>query len=299
MSIVVNPTNSEPSGILLNNLIARVKRHLSDRDNINKLKIAADESATSLTLTYAANNISRGSLLNIDNELFYVWDYDSGTKTATVERSYDNTVLQFHSADSVVNIGGKSRAQIIDAINDELQSLSSKDLFQMRALTIPSFNAGQLSYPLTELDRSNIYDVQCLTPGQDSDWQHLRGWHYSAIDHAISFDRMPLWGTDVRVLYKTGFDTFTTGTDDIQSDIGLQAEAADVLIWGALYRLTIGDEYIRDDFRTQGDTRRPAEVPAGAVLRSTIAGFKAIHDERLADERDRLRRQFPTRRLGW
>jgi hypothetical protein len=297
VTIVVDPTADAPSGITLDRLVARVQSELSDRDNINLLSVDIDADDTVLTTQFSLSAITRGTLLSVEDEVMYVWDTDINAKSITVLRGYANTSPSAHAASTVISAGGKARAQIIDALNDELRSISGKGLYQMKSATLDNYSYATSAYVVDDLAESNVYDVQYLAISETVGWVHMPHWSFSAIDNAITLHCTPA-STRLRVLYKSGFAQFVFGSDDIQSDIGLQEEAADVLVWGAAARLAIPEEYFRNDIHTQGDTRRPSEVSAGALMRSA-QGFKAMRDERLSEEKDRLRRQFPLRKSGW
>lgn len=285
------------SGISLDGLVSRVRRLLGDRDNINKLKTSISDTDSTVVLTYKPSNIYNGSLITINDETMHVWEVSGNT--LIVERARRGTSATAHDANEITYTGGKPRQQIIDAINDELSSLSSQHLYQMKSVLVDGYNTSDWAYQVDDLNKATIYNVQYLVTGQDSDWRDLKGWSFNPIDNTMSFNTEPWFSYDVRVLYKAPLGRFTDGTDDLETTTGLRTEAADVVVYGAAYRLTIGDESIRNDFRSQGDTRRPGEVPPGAVLRASVNGFKAIRDERLGEEQQRLRNLYPYRRAGW
>jgi len=299
MTIVIDPTaGTSAVDVSLDHLVGRVRRELSERDNINILASDLTEGSTTIALEHSLSSITRGTLISIADEVVHAWDNDVSNKTVNVLRGYDDTLATTHTKGALVNIGGTTRKQIVDAINDELMSVSGKGLYQMKSVAIANYSPAKFSYEIAALERSTIYDVQYLAIGTTNEWRHLAGFTFGSNDNVLTLGNYAYYSNTYRVLYRSGFNRLSVGDDDLQLVSGLQSEAADVLVWGACARLTANDEFIRNDFRSQGDTRRPQEVPPGAVGRSSQY-FKAIRDERLSEEKDRLRRRFPVRRSGW
>lgn len=295
MTVVVDPDLSPESGVVLDELIARVRRELVDREAMNLLADTIGLNETALRFVHSPENMTRGTLLSIDEEIMYVWSVDVGNRSAVVERGWDGEASE-HDGNARVNIGGLSRSRIIDAINDELSSLSASGLFQMKSTPLATLGIYGLNYPVPAALQSNVYDVQWQETTASA-WTRFPGWRYSSIDASLSFRELPPFG-QFRVLYKSPFTPIRTGANDVQATTGLHSEANDILVWGACYRLTGGDEYKRNDFRTQGDTRRADEVPYRALALAR-QDYRQMREDRLSEERTRLSRFFPTIRPGW
>lgn len=296
MTIVVDPEAAGPSGVTLDELIGQVRRILSDRENLNQLSVDVDEFDTRLTFDHPLNSITSGTLLSIDNEIMYVWEVDEATRSVTVARGHQSTTAEPHTASTYITAGGKSRKAIIDAFNYELGSLSAKGLYQMKSLPLLAPTIGG-PVPLTGVGNADVYDVQFKSIYGANGWHHVSGYSYSPFDATVSLKQR--WNVgNYRVLYKAGFNKLVDGSDDVQVTTGLHAEATDILVWGAAIQLITPDEYIRNDFRSQGDTRRPQEVPYRAVALS-VQGYQQQYNQRIAEEKDRLRRSFPVTKPGW
>lgn len=297
MTIVIDPQLAPPSGLTLDDIVARVRSELGDNENLNVLAESISADDTTLLLSHPMSQITTGTRISIDDETVHVWSAVPETGEVRVLRGYQSASSP-HSSGSLIIVGGKSRRQIVDSINDELMSLWGKGLYQMRSIPLDGYSPAVSSYELDELEDSDIYDVQYRDVAQASEWVHIPDWRQGSIDNTVTITNSWLPSTHLRVLYKVPFVRLTDGGDDIQAASGLHSEAVDILVWGALLRLTATEELKRNQFRSQGDTRRPEEVPYRAVslarndIRQTL-------DERIQQERDRLRRRFPHRKSGF
>ena len=300
MAVTKDPAQSTASGVTLSQLVDRVRLEIEPRLDINILNgnIDASTQTVSFNHTFQHASIDRGSTFSIDDEVFYVIAVDSSSRQVTALRGHQNTTAASHSNGALVYFSQNSRKQIVDAINQELDSLYAKGLYQMRSVPITNYSWSVFDYQLGDINASDVYDVQYLATGTNGEWLHLPGWRFNPIDNTLILTSEPSWSHSLRVLYKSGFTHLTQPTDDIQSVAGLQDDASDILVYGACARLTLSDEYKRNDFRSQGDTRRPSEVPTGSQMRSH-ALFVQMRDQRIAEERNRLRKRYPVRRSGW
>ena len=105
----------------------------------NKTTSALTATATSIIFQYDLNGIRAGGVIQIDNELMYVWEVSSGSKTVTVERGWNGTTAAAHITGSVAIVDPKfPRAQILEAINAEIDDLSSpmNGLYQIKSLEL-------------------------------------------------------------------------------------------------------------------------------------------------------------------
>ena len=92
----------------------------------NKLAANLSASATSLTVSYDLDGLRKGTVFEIDSEMFYVWEATPGTKTLTVERGFNGSTATTHTAGAIVTTSPRfPRSQILEALNDELRDLSS------------------------------------------------------------------------------------------------------------------------------------------------------------------------------
>ena len=266
----------------------------------NKLATSLDSSATSVVATYDLGGLRTGSVFEIESELFYVWDANPATKTLTVERGYAGTTAASHTAGAIVTLSPRfPRAQMLDALNADLDDLSStaNGLFRVVAVDL-TYNGSDRQINITssgtvlELldvrlryladDHPVIHGVRLQTGLPTTDF---------ASGNTIVFDEDIMAGT-LRVRYKAPFVRATTEASDLTTDCFLPATCDDIVEMGVIMRLMAGREIKRNFIESQGDTRRPDEVQAGAVANS-IANIQRLRRERVIAEAGRLKAQYP------
>lgn len=290
----------------LSDLVERTRRHLYSgevRDERNRLSLALDSSAASLSLSYSAAGIQRGTSLAIELEELYVWDI-SGT-TVTVSRGDGGSTAASHVIDSTIFVNPKFSAfAIMGAINDELNALTAAGLFAVGTVDF-TYQAGTDAYNLTGVtDLIDIIDVTYDANDSTSRWPGIPRSGYSlrrgmqtgefASGLALTINGWAESGRDINVVYKKPYTAFTTLAQNVESYAGVHATAHDILPLGAAIRLTVGAEVARN-FLDQGDTRRADEVPAQS-RGSQMRALAALRRDRISEERARLYAKYPTRR---
>lgn len=275
------------------------------RERLNALSAAVtDTTGTSLSLARAVQGIQDGAVVGIDTELMYVTASPS-TTTATVTRGYGGTTAATHASGAEVVVNPKwSRADIFDALNDELDSLSAEGLFQMLTVEI-TYNSAVEGYDLTSVAQiEDVYALYARVPTSSKAWPRIKNncWegrrNQNTSDFASGFTIVltgpsPAWpGQVIRVLYKAPFTRLTATTQDLLTDGGLPATANDLLKYGVALRLAVPREGARNTFEAQGEPRRAAEVPAGAQV-GVARNWDQIRQRRLGEELERLARRYP------
>lgn len=267
----------------------------------NKLASAITASATSVAFQYELNGMRPGGVIQIDSELMYVWEISSGSKTATVERGWNGTTAVAHSAGTVTVVDPKfPRAQILEAINAELDDLSSpvNGLYQIKSLEL-NYNGtwSMINLPTTD----TIIDLVSVSLRYiATDYPKIRRCRLIRdlpnddfnSGYGIRFDEQVRAGRMV-VVYKAPFANVTSETQNIQNITGLPTSCEDILMMGAQIRLVTPREVKRNFTESQGDTRRAEEVPVGAVS-SSINQIIRMRRDRITAEAAKLARQYPT-----
>lgn len=275
------------------------------RDQRNLLNGALDASQGNLTFTYELGSIAVGARLACGLEDMYVWAVTPNSMTATVSRGEFGTTGAAHASGATVLVNPRwSDAQILRAMNDELSALSSPSngLFAVGHKDI-SYNAAVEGYDLAASVLS-VIDVHYSAIGPELDWPTVPRslWELQRMDATGEFASGNALivrgyvdpGRTIRVKYKAPFTALATAADDVLSVSGLPVSAHDILALGAAVRLTAGTEIRRNQTEAQGDTRRSAEVPAGANLGAN-RGLMQQRQVRIAEERSRLNAMYPAR----
>jgi len=266
----------------------------------NKLAASLDSSATSVVTTYDLGGLRTGSAFEIESELFYVWDANPASKTLTVERGYAGTTATSHNSGAIATLSPRfPRAQMFDAVNAELDDLSStlNGLFRVVAVDL-SYNGSDRQINITgsgtiiELldvrfrylsdEQPVVHGVRLQTGLSTSDF---------ASGNSLVFDDDVMAGT-VRVRYKAPFARAATEASDLTTDCFLPATCDDIVETGVILRMMNAREIKRNFIESQGDTRRPDEVPPRAVLESS-ASLVRLRRERITAEAARLKAQYP------
>ena len=267
----------------------------------NKITSAINATVTSVTFQYDLSGIRPGGVIQIDNELMYVWEISAGSKSVTVERGWNGTTAAAHAASSVATVDPKfPRAQILEAMNAELDDLASpmNGLFQIKILEL-NYNGTDLMVNLPTTDK--IIDLISVSLRYIStDYIKVRRCRLIRdlpnddfnTGYAIRFDEQVRAGRMV-IVYKSPFTNITTESQNIQNVTGLPTSCEDILIIGSQIRLVGPREIKRNFTESQGDTRRPDEVPSGSVGNS-ITNLLRMRRDRITSEAAKLMRQYPT-----
>lgn len=312
MPFVFNPsTGASKSG---NDIIDEVYRLFmsGQREELNKLSVTAGASATSLSFQYELGSIRDGSQVEVDLESYYVWEVDGTSKTATVQPGMYGSTTAVHSTGTLARVNPKlTRASIFDALNAEIQSLSSptNNLYSVMELEF-NYSVPVIMYDLagTE-DILDILMVNQKQPGSTQDWAQMPSWRY---DKSVDLTMFPsgnalylpigLPGSPVRVVYSVPFATISNPASDLYLDGngdpkegGISPSMHDILVYGILLRLGPVREIKRNFTEAQGDSKRATEVPPGAVMNS-YTEVRRIYTRRMNEEAAKLARDFPTQR---
>ena len=266
----------------------------------NKLAASINDSATSVVLSYDLGGFRPGSVFELESELFYVWEANTATKTLTVERGFNGTTAAAHSANVLATLNPRfPRGQMLDAVNAELDDLSStmNGLFRVvttdltyngsdRQIDISSSGTiielldARLRYLADDYPVLNAVRLQTGLPTTDF-----------ASGNTLVFDEPVMAGT-VRVRYKAPFVRATSESSDLTTNCFLPATCDDIVETGVILRMMNGREIKRNFIETQGDTRRPDEIPPGSS-RDSITNLTRLRRERIIAEAARLKAQYP------
>lgn len=267
----------------------------------NKLSSTITSSATSVVTTYALEGLRQGQTFEIDSELFYIWEADNGTKTLTVERGYAGTTAASHAAGALLKVQPRfPRAQLLEAINDELADLSSpvNGLFAVKTVDI-DYNGSDIMIDFTGV--TSVIDLLSVSVRYLTDdypvARKVRLVRDMPTDDfpsglALRFDQGVFPGR-LRIVYKAPYTAASSESTNLVSTSGVQDSLIDLLVLGCQIRMMAPREIKRNFTESQGDTRRAEEVGAGAVAGS-ITNLMRMRRDRIIAESARLKRAYPT-----
>jgi hypothetical protein len=268
----------------------------------NKLAASLDSSATSITTLYDIGGLRAGSVFEVDSELMYVWDSNASAKSLTVERGFAGTTAASHSNGAIMTLNPRfPRAQMLDAVNADLDDLSSTANGLFRVVTTDlSYNGSDRQINITSSGTIiELLDVRLRYLADD--YPVIRSARLQtglpttdfASGNTLVLDEPVMAGT-LRVRYKAPFVRATSETSDLTTDCFLPATCDDIVEMGVMLRMMAGREIKRNFTETQSETRRPDEVPPGAVTQS-VANIQRLRRERVIAEAGRLKAQYPIR----
>jgi hypothetical protein len=266
----------------------------------NRLQDAMDASTTSLTVTNDGKGIREGAVIEVGNELMYVWGFTAGS--AEVERGWDGTTPTAHDAGAIITVKPRfPNKMLFDHLNDDITDLSSpaNGLFQIKVLE-RQYNGSDRAIDLTGVtDIISVHEVRWKY--QNDEWPQVRRWRLSRNANPTNFASGLMLILDesvqasaMRIVYKAPFSSLTGFNDDITTVAGVPASLADVLRMGVQLRAMVGREIKRNFTESQGDTRRADEVGPGAV-QASWRGLAALRAQRIEAEQARLSQAYPQR----
>ena len=201
----------------------------------NKVASAVSVSDTTVSLSYDLDGFRVGSVFEIDSELFYVWEANSGSKTLTVERGWNGTTPATHAAGSIATLNPRfPRSQILEALNDEIQDLSSPmhGLFQVKFFDL-DYNGSDTFINLPPVQ--NIIDIiSVLVRYLSDDYIQIRKVKLVrdmptddfSSGYAIKFEQPARQGR-LRIVYKAPFTPLTNESQNLGNWAGLPASCED------------------------------------------------------------------------
>ena len=213
------------------NMIDEVSINLSgytlqqDRATHITAAVAATAStiAAPITLSLASTDSVGKGIVEIDEELFWVDNYDRVGNTATIApygRAYLGTTLATHAEGTKVTIAPTfPRFVIKRAINDTISAIGSS-IFAAKATTITSnsaVSAFRLPATGTTLNISKILSIAYQALGSSKEWIPIRSYRFDGNANSTAFtsgqtvsiyDYIPS-GRTVQVVYSTDPTSFT------------------------------------------------------------------------------------------
>ena len=283
-------------------LLDRVNRQLLSGtvEEQNKLNTTVDSDDTSFVMTYDLNGLRAGSVFEIDSELVYIWEANSGAKTLTVERGYSGTTATSHTAGAIVKLNPRfPKAQMLDAFNQDIDDLASPLNGLFRVVTVSlQYNGSDRQIDLT--GATNVIDlIDVRLRYLNDDYPYVSKTRLQRdlptsdfpSGYAIVFNE-PLMSGSLRVRYKAPFTRVSTISDNIQSVAGIPASMEDILEMGVMSRMLSVREVKRAFIESQGDTRRADEVPSGA-MRDSFGNILRLRRDRIIAEAAKLSRLYP------
>jgi len=264
--------------------------------------------AAPITLSLASTDSVGKGIVEIDEELFYVDNYDRVGNTATIApygRAYLGTTLAAHTAGVKVTIAPTfPRFTIKRAINDTISAIGSS-IFAAKTTTITS-NSAVTAFRLpttgTTLNIRNILAIAYQALGSSKEWIPIRSYRFDSNANSTAFtsgqtvsiyDYIPS-GRTVQIVYSTDPVPFTTNADVFTTQTGLPESCRDLIILGATYRLLSNLDPARAAMVSPQADETDSKRPYGSSQSITKQVY-ALFNQRLNEEVKSQQEKYPIR----
>jgi len=300
----------------LTDMINEVSMNLSgytlqqDRATHITAAVAATAStiAAPITLSLASTDSVGKGIIEIDEELFWVDNYDRVGNTATIApygRAYLGTTLAAHTEGTKVTIAPTfPRFVIKRAINDTINAIGAS-IFAAATTTITSnsaVSAFRLPTTGTTLNISKILSIAYQALGSSKEWIPIRSYRFDGNANSTAFtsgqtvsiyDYIPS-GRTVQVVYATDPVPFTTNADVFTTQTGLPESCKDLIILGATYRLLSNLDPARASMVSPQADETDSKRPYGSSQSLTKQVY-ALFNQRLNEEIKNQQDKYPIR----
>lgn len=286
----------------MQDLVNDVRRRVygSMTENVNLIQASASGGQTSIQLELGVDGIQRGMLLSSGLNVWFVKGVYATTNTVFVIPGYDGSPQDPVATGDMVYVRPRMTDWFaFNSLNDSIRALSSPDAGLYKIGTwVADVDATYQTYavPAEAQNMTNLLRVRWRWPGTPDVWtemapRHYR-WIYSTEQNNIRiFINIPS-GTEVEFTYKSPFTVATSLADDPVTDCGLTENMLDIPVLGAAIELLLTTESRRTQVQTQGDSRRPDEVPATANI-SIASQLQREYRSRVQEEMARLVTRVP------
>lgn len=295
-------------------LLNRVRNNLlgARQSNVNVLSVAMPAAPTDglygylISLAYPIEGLAAGTIVGVGAYVFQVTSVNTAAMTfigILIDR-LDTGVSPVAPIGSLVRINPEyTDLAVMRAINEALADMSSpvQGLFTTAVKTF-TYNPAITSYDMAT-GILEVLEVGYDEPGPARIWRIVPRNGYTlkrqayttdfASGVALTLTKGGYPGRSVRVIYSTAFVPITAWTAAVTSV--LDATVEDIPVLGATARLLGPQEAKRNVTGAQSDTRRAAEVPAGANIGSA-RWFQTEYMRRVGAEAARNARLWPHRR---
>ena len=271
--------------------------------------------AAPITLSLASTDSVGKGVIEIDEELFWVDNYDRVGNTATIApygRAYLGTTLAAHAVDAKVTISPTfPRFTIKRAINDTINAVGSS-IFAASTTTITS-NAAVAAFRLpttgATLDIRKILTIAYQTIGASKEWTPIRSYRFDGNANSTAFtsgqtvsiyDVVPS-GRTIQVVYAKDPSPFAelatlalTNAQEFSTQTVLPDSCKDVVILGATYRLLSNLDPARASMVSPQADETDSKRPYGSS-QSLTKQIYALFNQRLNEEIKNQQDKYPIR----
>ena len=261
--------------------IADVVRHVKRLVNSNtrteqdvlKVAIADTSDDTTFILKRDTTGIRTGSYISVNNaagtnlpETMYV--YERNDVNVTVRRGIDGSYTRAWEADtSIIEVEPRfTEWQILESVRDAIQALP--DNLYAVATTTADFSTTKQSVTSSALATTGFSQILSATRTARSGEDRLLAFNVKIQEYGGAYEVIRQESIEkavtAQLTYAHPFVSTTLDPDtDLVSTVGMTVEMLDIPALGAAASLLLGEESVRLDLHSQGDSRSDAAVAAG------------------------------------
>jgi hypothetical protein len=268
--------------------------------------------AAPINLSLASTDSVGKGIVEIDEELFWVDNYDRIGNTATIApygRGYLGTTIAAHTAGTKVTISPTfPRFVIKRAINDTISAIGSS-IFAANKTTITSniaTSAFRLPATGDSLNIRSILAVAYESIGPSKEWIPVRNYRFDgnansgafSSEQTISIYDMITSGRTIQVVYSTDpvpfGSTAASNTQVFTTQTGLPESCKDLVVLGATYRLLSNLDPARASMVSPQADEVDSKRPYGSSQSLTRQVY-ALFTQRLNEEIKNQQDKYPIR----
>ena len=268
--------------------------------------------AAPINLSLASTDSVGKGVVEIDEELFWVDNYDRVGNTATIApygRGYLGTTIAAHTAGTKVTISPTfPRFTIKRAINDTISAIGSS-IFAANTTTITSniaTSAFRLPATGDSLNIRSILAVAYESIGPSKEWIPIRNYRFDgnanagafSSEQTISIYDMITSGRTIHVVYSTDpvpfGSTLASNSQVFTTQTGLPESCKDLVVLGATYRLLSNLDPARASMVSPQADEVDSKRPYGSSQSLTRQVY-ALFTQRLNEEIKSQQDKYPIR----
>ena len=287
----------------VNDIVVRTKRLLNSNTRTELNNFTTGGTTTTLNLEHKTDGIRAGSYISIGDginppETIYVRSRNGLTIDVIrgVDGSTPDSGLVNWSTSAIIEVEPRfTEHQILEAVRDSMRAMPN-NLYAVDTVDV-SFSTTQQSvttpfpYEFTQI----LSATRTARSGED----RLIRFNIKVQEYQGDYEVIRQEGIEkavtAQVTYAHPFvtETLAPGTT-LEGAVGMPVELQDIPALGAAATLVLGEESLRLDLHSQGDSRNDAAVAAGDRARYSMV-LQGRYDRRVSEEARRLMSKWGVR----
>jgi len=287
----------------VNDIVVRTKRLLNSNTRTELNNFATGGTTTTLNLEHKTDGIRAGSYISVGNgvsppETMYVRSRNGLTIDVIrgVDGSTPDSGLVNWPTTALIEVEPRfTEHQILEAVRDTIRAMPN-NLYAVDTVDV-SFSTTQQSVttPFLKGFTQVLSSTRTARSGED----RLLAFNVKVQEYQDAYEVIRQEGIEkavtVQLTYAHPFVTGTLAPDTtLEGTVGMPVELQDIPALGAASTLVLGEESLRLDLHSQGDSRSDGAVAAGDRARYSMV-LRSQYDRRVSEEARRLMSKWGVR----